>query len=322
MTSTTQNNGEVKEVAKNAKTSNKNNTTVTPDPAAAAATPGASASVPAAAPAAPKAALVATPAAPAAAPKAKLPAAVIMLSKLPQTKGNAKNAAGRGANGTKPAYYAVFGIPYGDWHTGKMVANGLLENIFIEGAEPTAENRVFAVYQMITVGVEGQAGYIEAGTEITRYMGMGEAKAFVPTTSTMITPLYKTLEIDDVAHFRRNGALAEHFTKQAAELLLTNPTLSAEYTATATRLAALPDYGGYVCCLEPNINTVVENVRNFYQLNPDTAQKGFSEILNWYPVYGQSNMPTILNEALQESIDAAEAAKTPAAPAAPAAANA
>ena len=260
--------------------------------AAAAAGTGAAASAPI---------VAATPTAAATPAKAKVPAGVLLLKKMPPTKGNAKGK--RGSNGVKQPYYAVFGIPYADWHTGKFIANGQLANVYVEGAEPTPENRVFVVMDTTT------------GEEIARYEGAEAAKAFVATTTSVIMPL-QILDEENIpvtAHFRRNGVLADHFTKLAADCLVTNPTLSAEHTAMATKYAAENDYGGYVCVLAADVDKVVANVRDYFGANPDTQQKGFAEILNYFPVYGQTDMPLILNAGLQaanEQAAAAAAAKT------------
>ena len=274
--------------AKEQKDLDKKNAAAAKETKAAAAGTGATASAPVVTP---------TAAAPAAAAAAKkIPAGVLLLKKMPPTKGNAKGR--RGSNGVKQPYYAVFGIPYADWHTGKFIANGQLANVYVEGQPQTPENRVFVVMDTTT------------GEEIARYEGAEAAKAFVPTTTSVIMPLQILDEetIPVTAHFRKNGALADHFTKLAADCLVSDPALSAQHTATAAQYAGENIYGGYVCVLAADVDKVVANVRDYFGANPDTQQKGFAEILNYFPVYGQADMPLILNTELDKAQKEAAAA--------------
>ena len=56
------------------------------------------------------------------------------------------------------------------------------------------------------------------------------------------------------------------------------------------------------------MDKVVANVRDYFGANPDTQQKGFAEILNYFPVYGQADMPLILNTELDKAQKEAAAA--------------
>lgn len=231
--------------------------------------------------------------------------------KMPKIPGMAKLGGGGRGDGTKPLLLAIFFIKYANWtEFCRRVPNGMITNIFGDGLPQTKENRVMFI---VGPGAEGPQTLVHQclWSEIPAWCK--EVHNFDSVVSEVATktcnigaytlpagyaaiPAYEENDKADknLASFRKNADLAEHYAKLATETA--DADKKAEYEGMAKYYGEANKYAGFCCATAENALAVATSVRNFYALNPEFVNE-FTELDTWTAVYGQEEVADIPNAA-------------------------
>ncbi len=222
---------------------------------------------------------------------------------------------GRTSNGEKPKLLAIFFVVYAQWTKfARLVANGMVKNIFVDGAAQTKENRVCYV-----VSPDGNVAEQCAWSAIAAWFKanhnftctLNERGALVLPQGWGIMPVTTTDEkaSTKLASFRKNADLSEHFAKLATET--SDAEKKADYEGLATYYGNADKYDGFACATPENAVKLAEAVRGFYAMNPE-IRVDFTELETWSPVFGQDDMNDMANAHWPNTSEAKAAAAEPA----------